>query len=104
MLHDQKIVKGGIVKSRIATTKKTREVPSHAVAPSTLSLGSTQLSAPSFPEQLPFTEDHTTEALMADSSSCSILPMTGIAGRLVQYGHKYIDSFRFVIFFPFVCY
>jgi len=95
MLYDQKIVEGGIAKSRIATTKKTR-----AVASSTLPLGPTQISAPSLPERHLLTGDSGTEALMADSSSSSILPMSGIAGRLVQYGHKYIDSFRFVFFSP----
>jgi hypothetical protein len=96
-LRDQKIVEGGIAKSRIATSKKTRELPLRAAASSILplSIGSTQLSAPSLPEKPVFAEAPGAEA---DSSSSSIFPMTGIAGRLIQYGHNYVDSFRFVSF------
>lgn len=96
MKCDQKIVEGGIAKSRVAASKKDREVLlGAAAAPSTSPLELMRYSGP----LQPVVPEDPGAALLDDSSSSSIIfPMTGIAGRLIQYGNKYTDTFKFVTF------
>lgn len=37
------------------------------------------------------------EHLLADASTSSIFPMGGVAARLMEYGQKYNDDYRYII-------